>query len=173
MTNKPIKILAIDQATATGWAFGDIGGVISCGSFASIGLNRGEKLVAFGRQLAALVNDLSPDLLVFEEPVNGLGSFEARRWLMALAGQIEVVCETLGVPYCEEHNMRIKGHALGQHRAFQGGNKSQKQKAGKQAMIDAARARGWNPKNDNEADALFLLDLVLSGKGKSDIGAIQ
>jgi hypothetical protein len=29
-------------------------------------------------------------------------------------------------------------------------------------MIEAARARGWNPQDDNEADASLLLEYVLN-----------
>ena len=52
------------------------------------------------------------------------------------------------VEYAMRHSREIKRHATGNGNA----NKGQ--------MIEAARTIGWNPEDDNEADALWLLDLV-------------
>ena len=59
--------------------------------------------------------------------------------------------ELRGAPY--EGVGTIKKHATGK------GN------AGKQAMIDAARARDFSPADDNEADAVAILIWAIETKG--------
>lgn len=61
-------------------------------------------------------------------------------------------CEANAIPCSGVPVATIKRHATGK------GN------ANKQAMIDAAIAKGWNPADHNEADALHLLDYVLNAK---------
>jgi Holliday junction resolvasome RuvABC endonuclease subunit len=61
--------------------------------------------------------------------------------------------ELRGVPYQGVPVGTIKKHASGK------GN------APKQAMIDAARQRGFNPADDNEADAIAILLWALETKG--------
>ena len=62
-------------------------------------------------------------------------------------------CEHHRIPYAGVPVGTIKKHATGR------GN------ANKDAMIAAARARGHNPEGDNEADALALLDWIVSQAG--------
>jgi Holliday junction resolvasome RuvABC endonuclease subunit len=61
--------------------------------------------------------------------------------------------ELRGVPYEGVPVGTIKRHATGK------GN------ASKQTMIDAARARGFDPADDNEADAIALLLWAIETKG--------
>jgi len=60
-------------------------------------------------------------------------------------------CGKHGIPYMGVPVGTIKKHATGK------GN------ASKEGMVVAAIENGWQPKDDNEADALWLLDLVLKG----------
>ena len=61
--------------------------------------------------------------------------------------------ELRGIPYQGVPVGTIKKHATGK------GN------ADKQAMIAAARARGFSPADDNEADAIAILFWALETKG--------
>ena len=61
--------------------------------------------------------------------------------------------ELRGVPYEGVPVGTIKRHATGK------GN------APKQAMIDAARAKGFSPEDDNEADAIAILLWAIDARG--------
>jgi len=61
--------------------------------------------------------------------------------------------ELRGVPYQGVPVGTIKKHATGK------GN------ANKQAMIEAARANGFSPKDDNEADAIAILLWAIETRG--------
>ena len=61
--------------------------------------------------------------------------------------------ELRGVPYQGVPVGTIKRHATGK------GN------APKQAMMDAARARGYSPADDNEADAIAILHWAIETRG--------
>ena len=61
--------------------------------------------------------------------------------------------ELRGIPYEGVPVGTIKRHATGK------GN------APKQAMIDAVRAKGFSPEDDNEADAIAILLWALDARG--------
>ena len=61
--------------------------------------------------------------------------------------------ELRGIPYEGVPVGTIKRHATGK------GN------APKQAMIDAARAKGFSPEDDNEADAIAILLWAIDARG--------
>jgi hypothetical protein len=44
-------------------------------------------------------------------------------------------------------------------------------RANKQDMIKAAKEQGWNPEDDNKADACFLLEYAMNELGVNNIGA--
>jgi Holliday junction resolvasome RuvABC endonuclease subunit len=68
-----------------------------------------------------------------------------------LQGQVKVVCEDLGIQYRGYSSQEIKKFATGK------GN------ANKAAMIEAAKNKLDYPgKDDNEADALWLLELAIN-----------
>jgi hypothetical protein len=73
-----------------------------------------------------------------------------------MAGRVATLtawAELRGVPYEGVPVGTIKRHATGK------GN------APKQAMIAAARARGYSPEDDNEADAIAILHWALETQG--------
>ena len=65
-------------------------------------------------------------------------------------------CEEAHVPYQGVPVATIKRHATGK------GN------ADKAAMISAAVNRGWNPTDDNQADALWILDWARNQYGQAN-----
>lgn len=60
--------------------------------------------------------------------------------------------------WCEEHEVPYEGVPVGTIKRHVTG----KGNAGKQAVIEAVRALGFEPEDDNEADALALLDWALT-----------
>ena len=84
----------------------------------------------------------------FEEVRRHLGTTAAHVYGGFLA-HLSAWAEDRGIPYQGIPVGTIKKHATGK------GN------AGKQAVIAAMKAKGHNPCDDNESDALALLHLVL------------
>jgi Holliday junction resolvasome RuvABC endonuclease subunit len=145
------SILALDLGTRSGWAIRDRQGVICSGS-QSFKPQRfeggGMRFLRFQRWLKELVapngGDKLIDLIVFEEVRRHLGVDAAHAYGGFMA-QLCCTCETMKIPYEGVPVATIKRHATGK------GN------ASKELMIGAIKALGYNPVDDNEADALALL----------------
>ena len=136
---KNITILALDQGTTTGWAYG-----VKDSEFGSKTFNdeiNVQRWISYCKWLDQKVKSVAPVALVTEKPF-----FRGRSsdYLVAFANMSKVVAHKNEVAHLEVHGMTIKRHA--------GVSKG---KLTKQAL-----AKGWNVKNDHEADALFLLDFV-------------
>ena len=89
------------------------------------------------------------DKVVFEE-VRRHAGVDAAHAYGGFMGQLTAWCEHHQIPYQGVPVGTIKKHATGK------GN------AGKEEMIAAARNRGFSPEDDNEADALAMLDWALA-----------
>jgi Holliday junction resolvasome RuvABC endonuclease subunit len=92
------------------------------------------------------------DAVYFEEVRNHAGIDAAHKYGGFLA-HLTSWCEHQQIPYQGIPVGTIKKHVTGK------GN------ASKAEVIAAVRARGFDPKDDNEADSLALLDLILNDKG--------
>lgn len=141
-----MKILTLDLGTKTGWAVHD-GGHITSGQF-EFKNDRfeggGMRYLKFKHWLSQ-IHQLGPvDLVVFEEVRRHVGTTAAHVYGGFLA-HLTAWCETEKIPYNGVPVATIKAHATG------GG------KAKKGAIIEAMRAKGHAPKDDNEADALAIL----------------
>lgn len=103
-------------------------------------------------RLAGKLNEmhkLGIDLVVFEAARHCAPGMQGALVCQAeMQGLIKHWCEEKGINYRGYSPTEIKKHATGK------GN------AKKDAMIAAARAKWQNVKDDNEADARFLLDLA-------------
>lgn len=148
MTN----ILALDLGTTTGWAL-RCGGMVTSGT-ASFKPGRyeggGMRYLRFTRWLDEMAFEgLSG---VWFEEVRRHAGTDAAHVYGGLMATLTAWCELRGIPYEGVPVGTIKRHATGK------GN------ANKDAMIAAAIARGFAPKDDNEADALALLHLVQTEK---------
>ena len=141
-------LLALDLGTTTGWALRTPDRRIVSGS-QSFKPQRfeggGMRFLRFVRWLDEL-QTLSGGLhqLAFEE-VRRHASTDAAHAYGGFLGQLSAWCEQHAIPYQGVPVGTIKRHATGK------GN------AGKDMMLDAARRRGHQPVDDNEADALALL----------------
>lgn len=140
------KILALDVATHCGWAVNhEIYGVWDLTPKRDE--SAGMRLIRFRYKLKEVIEKENITLVVFERP--GGRHVGAVIVHSELQGQVKVVCEDLSIPYRGYSSQEIKKFATGK------GN------ANKAAMIQAAKDKlGYPGKNDNEADALWLLELA-------------
>ena len=144
----PAAILAIDLGTTTGWALRTGDGQVVSGT-AAFRPGRfeggGMRFLRFRGWLDEMASTSGmPTAIYFEEVRRHVG-VDAAHVYGGLMATLSAWCEQRGVPYAGVPVGTIKKHATGK------GN------ADKAAMIAAAKACGFNPADDNEADALALL----------------
>ena len=146
-------IIALDLGTTTGWALRGSDGHITSGS-ESFRPQRfeggGMRFLRFKRRLTELKAVTSGiDALYFEEVRRHVSTDAAHAYGGFLA-TLTAWCEHHQIPYQGVPVGTIKKHATGK------GN------AGKSEMIAAVTARGHQPVDDNEADALALLHWAIA-----------
>ena len=138
-----LPIFALDPGRQTGWAFLADEGTLIYGTSKFIWTSHGQTLAAYADWLADIITAHKPAMLAYESPIRFGGGWE----LMAqFAGVIKLVCWRREILCIEVAPLTIKKHATGSGRAS------------KMEMMAAARKRGWVPKTDHEADALWILD---------------
>lgn len=144
----PGTILALDLGTTTGWALRPSGGLITSGT-ASFRNGRfdggGMRYLRFTNWLGELERLSGPIAAIWFEEVRRHAGTDAAHVFGGLMASLTSWAELRGIPYQGVPVGTIKKHATGK------GN------APKQAMIDAARAQGFSPADDNEADAIAIL----------------
>lgn len=143
--------LALDLGTNTGWATTRDGVTVSGTTSFRVGRYEGGgmRYLRFQRWLDEMARH-GLDSIWFEEVRRHAGT-DAAHVYGGLLATLTAWCEHRGIPYSGVPVGSIKKHATGK------GN------ANKDLMIAAAVARGFNPCDDNEADALALLHMVESG----------
>lgn len=168
------SILALDLATKTGWAFATadavaawpFGGlarevpVISSGVVRFDG-SQGQKCASALGWIMLQLAKLKPDQVWIEGVIASPGApkdFRERKrqssinlagkLAHALNGVVKAACINAGIEPQERFPNQIKRSLTGH------GN------ADKAAMIRMCELRGWHPSDDNEADAMALLDLA-------------
>jgi len=149
-------ILALDLGTTTGWALVDRDGLISGGS-ESFKPQRfeggGMRYLRFKRWLTDIKQCADGiNWVVFEE-VRKHAGVDAAHAYGGFMAHLTAWCEHHQIPYQGVPVGTIKKHATGK------GN------SGKAEMISAAKARGFDPVDDNHADALALLDWAMAQGG--------
>jgi len=143
-----MSVLALDLGTRTGWAM-LVGSQVAHG-YADFRSGRyeggGMRYLRFRRWLDELAQDVTE--VHFEEVRRHAGT-DAAHVYGGLLGTLTAWCEERSIPYSGVPVGSIKKAATGK------GN------ADKAAMIAAANARGYPVTDDNEADALALLHMVI------------
>jgi len=141
-----MKLLAIDPATECGWALeNDFYGTwdLSIRRDESAGM----RLIRFRAKLKEIHAVESLEVIGFERP--GGRNYSALMSHSKLQGIVETFCIDNGIEY--------RGYSAGEIKKFATG----KGNSNKEAMIHAARIKlGYPGKNDNEADALWILNLL-------------
>ena len=140
-------ILALDLGTTTGWAIrlhggAEISGTVSFkpGRYEGGGM----RFLRFRRWLDEMVNDGTVIGTLYFEEVRRHAATDAAHVYGGLMATLTAWAEEQGIPYQGVPVGTIKRHITGK------GN------ADKQAVIAAVRARGYQPTDDNEADAIAL-----------------
>lgn len=149
-----MTIIALDLGTRTGWAT-VAGGVVASGvqSFAPGKHDGGGmRFLRFCRWLAEVDAAVGGITQVHYEAVARHTGTDAAHVYGGLLAHLTAWCEEHGVPY--------QGHAVGTIKRAATG----KGNASKGDMILAAEARGYRPADDNEADALALLHMVIEAE---------
>ena len=141
-------ILALDLATTTGFAIQTPDGAIASGTV-SFRPGRydggGIRYLRFRAWLEALAKDVAKIGVVYHEEIRRHLSTDSAHVHGGLLATLTAWCEQRSIPYQGVPVGTIKRHVTGK------GN------ADKAAVIAAIRARGFNPTDDNEADALAIL----------------
>jgi Holliday junction resolvasome RuvABC endonuclease subunit len=149
-----MKILALDLATKTGWAFYDPVLSVTYGTFDAHSKNdktAGARFLRFEGFLSQFVRDLKPDEIFFESVARHQG-VQAAHMYGAFKAVMYMVAEELSVPCFGVAVGTLKKHATGNGRAD------------KAMMIKACNEWGYQPEDDNAADALALLRLAMHTK---------
>ncbi|MBF0326901.1 MAG: hypothetical protein HQL42_17770 [Alphaproteobacteria bacterium] len=152
MTN----ILALDLGTTTGWAMRLADGSVVSGTMEFKPCRYeggGMRFLRFRSWLDHLEFAAKKiDLLHFEEVRRHAGTDAAHIYGGFLA-HLTAWCELKHIPYQGVPVGTIKRHATGK------GN------AGKDMVVAAMKVRGFNPEDDNEADALAILSWAIDTQG--------
>jgi Holliday junction resolvasome RuvABC endonuclease subunit len=155
-TQHPRTILALDLGTTTGWAIRGFDSLITSGTV-SFKPSRydggGMRYLRFTNWLTELDRLTGPIATIWFEEVRNHKGVDAAHVYGGLMASLTSWAELRGIPYEGVPVGTIKRHATGK------GN------ANKQAMIDAACARGFSPADDNEADAIAILLWAIETQG--------
>ena len=158
MVQQMHKILALDLGTNTGWALFQQENSNTRHQVFSGTINfKNDRFQGGGMRFLRFKNWLNEvgqhDItsVYFEEVRRHLGVDAAHAYGGFLA-TLTAWCEEWKFPYQGVPVSHIKRHVTGK------GN------ASKQDVINAVRAMGYHPKDDNEADALALLELIRKEK---------
>ena len=149
-------LLALDLGTTTGWALHGADGLITSGtaSFRNGWFDGGGmRYLRFTNWLGELERLSGPIAAIWFEEVRRHVGTDAAHVFGGLMASLTSWAELRGIPYQGVPVGTIKKYLTGK------GN------APKQAMIDAARARGFNPADDNEADAIAIMLWALETNG--------
>lgn len=145
------NVLALDLGSATGWASRH-NGVVTSGTFKpKMGRfdGGGMRYLRFKHWLDEMLPLVGPiHRLVYEEVRNHKG-VDAAHVYGGLMAHLTAWCEANAIPYEGIPVGTIKKHATGK------GN------SGKELVIAAVQRLGFTPCDDNEADALALLDFCV------------
>lgn len=149
-------ILALDLGTSTGWALSCPDGAIISGTMSfrpSRYEGGGMRYLRFRSWLNEINNRSGPiGSIYFEEVRRHAGTDAAHIYGGFLAHLTS---------WCEAEKIAYQGTPVGTIKLFIAG----KGNADKNAVINAVRARGYNPADDNEADAIAILLWALQSAG--------
>lgn len=148
-------VLALDLGTHTGWACRHVDGAIWAGTvtFDKRG-GGGFRFLHFRAWLTEFKNRAVGGLeAVWWERIDFLG----RRGASVENARTKFGFEATLTAWCEHHGIPYTGIPPGPIKKFATDNGNAK----KPAMMDAMRQAGFDPKTDDEADALALLMLAL------------
>jgi len=140
------KILALDIATKTGWRTATASGVWNLKP--NRGESEGMRVVRFKSKVCELIELEGIELVSYERPA---GMHKASIMVASeMVGVLKDLCIEKGVELACYSANEIKKYATGK------GN------ANKELMVEIAFKLGFNPADDNEADAIHLYNLTVN-----------
>lgn len=146
-----MRTMTLDLGSRCGWAIGKANEVVS--GVWDIAPRRGESPGMRYIRLRSLLQKMRaayPDIgVVYYEQAHHRGG-AATEYAVGCVATVQAWCAEHGVEFGAVHTATIKKHATGR------GN------ASKDEMIAVAKARGHQPADDNEADALALLHYAIA-----------
>jgi len=153
-----MNILALDLGTTTGWA------IISDGHKTSGTENYntdrfsggGMRYLRFKKWLTEAKSNAEGFDAVFYEEIrkhHRIGQMSTPTTAIQVYGGFLAILTS----WCEQHDIPYQGVPVGTIKRFATG----KGNAGKPEMIAAAKALGFNPEDDNEADAIHILEWAI------------
>jgi len=141
-----MNILALDCATKTGWASQSNGKVES--GVQDFSLKRGEsvgmRFVRFNYWLRDIIAVTQPEIVVYEMPHQRGGA--PTEVLLGMTTRIQEKCDLSNIEYTQVHSATLKKFATGSGRAS------------KVDMLRTARTKWGAVEDDNQADALWMLE---------------
>jgi hypothetical protein len=148
-------ILAFDFATVTGWALGNPGeqpqsGVIR---FGARGTTHGQIAAEAIAWLVELLSEMKPTQIVFEQPLppnftGGHTTLNTAIVTMGLPFMMQGIAYKLGL-------FNVEAVRVSDVRTFFIGSNMKSEEA-KRLTVERCQSLGFDPKDDNEADALAL-----------------
>lgn len=154
--------LALDaSSTEVGWASGAAGVHPACGTkgLPNTRGDDGRLFYLYGTWLNEMITNVNPKRVAVEQSIM-VPARDDYETMFKLAGMVVttlLICCNRGVP-CDRVPIRTWRKAvMGRFYPTDGGRD-----AFKEAAKSVCRAYGWNPRNDNEADALCILHYQLS-----------
>jgi len=145
-------VLALDFASVTGWAIGHLGAGVHFSGTWDIRPRRGEspgmRYIHLRRKLEEIIAAYPDIILVVYEQAHNRGGAPTEYGHGCVA-ILQEWCAQRNLNFHPIHSSTLKKFATGK------GN------ANKEAMMGAATARGWRFADDNECDALWLLEYAL------------
>jgi Holliday junction resolvasome RuvABC endonuclease subunit len=151
-----MNILAIDIGTQTGWARSSRAGTVTSGSesFAPRRMEAaGQRWLKFRAFLAEQRLQAGEIHAVYYEEVMAHGTKQKPNTIAAHVYGGFLACLEM---WCAANNVPLRPVGVGQVKKHWTG----KGNADKAVMCETARARGFRPKDNNEADALAILSLA-------------
>lgn len=154
-----MMILAFDLATNTGVAYGRPGERPTMESV-NMGVTQPQRFAQAMLMTRRLCKSVKPDIIVIEAPLAAGGGGAAARAeiAMGLRGCVIGMAFLESIPVSQYAASTIRKHFIGH-----GG---MKRKEAKRAALVRCKQLGWNPLNDDEADAAALWDYACAIRGQ-------
>ena len=147
----PLPLLAIDPGRMTGWAaIADADAEVESGTHEMTGANTGAKMLSADNRFRTMIERLKPALIYVEDGF--VPKHMDKNSTMMLFGYrciLEMEAHKAGVPLRALKPSAIKHQVAG------------KGSADKAQMMAAVRFLGYEPVDDNHADAIALLECAM------------
>lgn len=154
-----MMILAFDLATNTGVAYGRPGERPTMESI-NLGVSQGQRFAQAVLMTRRLCRSVKPDFIVVEAPMAAGGGGVAARAELAMGIRGCVI----GMAFLE--SISVSQYAASTVRKHFIGHGRMARKEAKRATLMRCKQLGWNPLNDDEADAAALWDLACAKRGQ-------